>query len=217
MIDLFTIVCALLPIAAYLLVIGSFQLRRRSTVISGFMDTLLLGFAVGGLAMIGPLDLFVPETAAYRFGSLLRVLLLVLYVLILLLVAMARRPRMVVLNASESHVMETLGELTRGMDDQTVWAGYAAHLPQRKLDLHVEFEPASNTVQVRSLSREIDFGQWTRLRRTFQSQLGRQQVATNTRAVWSIASGAMLFLAVGWVCTNRWPAVARGFAEWLNR
>ena len=217
MVDLFSVICAMLPIAAYLLIVGGLQLRRCSTVISGFADTLMLGFAIGGLAMVGPLDLFVPEIAAYRFGSALRLLLLVLYVLIVLLVAMARRPRMVVLNASESRVLETLRELTRELDDRTTWSGNAAYLPQRKLDLHVEFEPASHTVQVRSLSREIDFAQWTRLRRRLGSQLRTQQLVGNARAVWSIASGATLVILVGWVCTNQWPAVARGFSEWLNR
>ena len=138
--DLFSLTTAAVPLAVYMLIIGALNLRRRPYVQSGFADTILVGLAVSGMALVGPMDLFVPETAAYRFGWLLRLLLLALYMLVLLLVALSRRPRMVVYNVRFNDVRTAMAEVVRAFDDSSHWAGRSAYLPTRGLDFFVESE-----------------------------------------------------------------------------
>jgi hypothetical protein len=59
---------ALGPLAVYLFLVGLINSRRRPFLTSGARDMAVLGIALSGFFIIGPLQLFVPDTAADRFG-----------------------------------------------------------------------------------------------------------------------------------------------------
>ena len=46
---------ALVPLAAYLVILGCLHLRRRPVAVSGQVDAVLLAAAVSGLVIAGPL------------------------------------------------------------------------------------------------------------------------------------------------------------------
>ena len=52
---------ALGPLATYLMVLGVVNLSIRPFVTTGSRDTAALGLAISGLAIAGPMELFLPE------------------------------------------------------------------------------------------------------------------------------------------------------------
>ena len=63
-------------LAIYLLLVGLINLRRRPLVVSGSRELAALGVAMVGLLIVGPMQLFVPDATALRFGWLVWPLLL---------------------------------------------------------------------------------------------------------------------------------------------
>ena len=57
---------ALGPPAIYLFLLGLINLTWRPLLVSGARDTALLGLAVSGLVIVGPMRLFFPEEAAMQ-------------------------------------------------------------------------------------------------------------------------------------------------------
>lgn len=215
--DLFALAAALVPVAIYMLILGSMHFRGRPYVLSGFADTMLLGLAVSGMVLIGPLDLFVPELAAFHFGWFFRVLLIALYLLILLLVAISRRPRIVIHNAQFDELRSTIVDIVSQLDDSSFWAGRSAYLPKRGLDFYVDPEPPTQTIQITSLARELNFTSWTALRRQLTSALAKQKIAPNVRATWLVGGGIAILLLTATLCARDFPAFAQSFHEWMIR
>jgi hypothetical protein len=215
--DLFSLITATVPLAAYLLSLGALHLHRRPYVQSGFADTMLLGLAVSGMVLVGPLDLFVPATAAYRFGWFVRVLLLALYLLLLLLVAISRRPRIVIYNARYGDLRKPLADVVSQLDASAYWAGRSAYLPAQGVDFFVDPEAASQTVQITSLSRDINFTSWTMFRRQLSRALATQVTAPNPKAAWLLGGGVAILLVATALCVRDFPALAQSFHEWLWR
>jgi hypothetical protein len=215
--DLFSLITALVPMAVYLLVLGALHLRRRPYVQTGFADTMLLGMALSGMVLVGPLDLFIPETAAYRFGWFFRVLLVALYVLILLLVAISRRPRMVIYNVRFRDLRPAIEEVVSALDSSAHWSGRSAYLPASGVDFFIDPEPPSRTIQITALSRDISFTQWTSLRRNLARSLRSLAASPNPKAAWLIGGGVAMLLFAAALCVRDFPAMAQSFHEWLVR
>ena len=55
-VDPFRLAIALLPLAAYVLLLGLLNLRRRPFLTSGGCDVAALGVALSGLMFVGPLE-----------------------------------------------------------------------------------------------------------------------------------------------------------------
>ncbi len=213
--DLFPIAAAVLPIIVYLLVLAFLSLRRRPTVQTGFVDSLLLGLAASGVVMVGPLDLFLPSAAAYRYGMYYRAMLLVLYSLIVLLVATSRRPRMVIYNQRLADLQPILKEVITDQDHSAVWAGRSVYLPNSRVDFAVDGEPVSRTIQLVTLSPDINFAEWTKMRRALTARLKCSSVTPRYRALWLLGAAATMAAVVGRMCATRLPELAQSFREWM--
>ena len=102
---------ALGPLAAYFFLLGIVNWSRRPLLVSGFRETAALGLALSGFAVVGPMQLFMPEPAAVYFGSLVWALLLGLYGLMLILVILLSKPRLVIFNFRISQLRPILSEV----------------------------------------------------------------------------------------------------------
>ena len=71
MLDPLHLCIALGPLAVYLLVIGRINLSRSPFVTTGTRDAAALAVGIAGLAVAGPLELFVPYAAWVSFATLL--------------------------------------------------------------------------------------------------------------------------------------------------
>ena len=122
-VDPFRLAIALVPVAAYVLLLGLVNLRRRPFLTSGGSDLTALGVALSGLMFVGPLELFRPEAATRSFGNYIWLFLLLFYWLWLVLVVLLSRPRLVIYNISAEELHPVLAEAAARLDPAARWAG----------------------------------------------------------------------------------------------
>lgn len=128
----------MLPLAAYLAVVGLVNLRRRPLVTSGASDMVALGMGLLGLVFVGPMELFRPELATGQFLNYIWLLLVLLYLLTLALVALVSRPRLVVYNLTPDELRPALSEAAAKVDSSLRWAGDTLVLPRLGVQLYID-------------------------------------------------------------------------------
>lgn len=174
---------ALVPLAAYGLVLGILNARRRPFLTTGGADLAALGAALTGLVLIGPIELFRPEPATAEFGSYIWLFLLIFYWLCLWLTVLLARPRLVIFNISGEELRPILAETARTIDSQAHWAGDSLSLPTLGVQLHVEmFEVMRHASLVASGEKQALAG-WRKLAGELHQHLEPLQVGSNPRAL----------------------------------
>ncbi|MEX2317656.1 MAG: hypothetical protein WD669_10930 [Pirellulales bacterium] len=196
-----TIAC--LPVAAYALVLGLFNLRRRPLVVSGGCDLAALGVALSGLMFVGPIELFRPEAATAELGNFIWPVLLVFYWLLLVLVVLLARPRLVIYNVRPDELHPVLAETAARLDPEARWAGNHLSLPRLGVQLHLDsFDLMRNVSLVASGGRQNLDG-WRRLARELAASLAVVRVKVNPRAIGFLAaSAALLAISVSHMLRN---------------
>jgi hypothetical protein len=185
---------ALLPLAVYLLIIATISFRGRPKVVSGYRDGMALGLALCGFAIAGPLELFLPESAAFRIGWFVWPLLIVLYLLLVLLAVLMARPRLVIYNLDSEELRPILSDVVRAMDPQSRWAGDSLAMPTRQLQLYIERTPNMRTVELVATSAEQDLQSWAQLERHLQRALGEKQTVHSTSRIARSGAAPQLML-----------------------
>jgi len=186
---------ALTPLAAYLLVVAVVNFRKRPLVINGYRDGMALGLGLIGFAIAGPLELFLPESAAFRLGWYVWPLLIALYLLLVLLAVLMSRPRLVIYNLDSDELRPVLSEVVRAMDAQARWAGDSLALPSRGVQLYLERHRNMRTVELVASPAEQDLQSWGQLERNLRQQLSSiKTVTSRSRAVRSAAAPQLMLL-----------------------
>jgi hypothetical protein len=186
---------ALVPLAAYCLVLGILNARRRPYLTSGGSDLAALGAALTGLVLIGPVELFRPELASAEYGNYIWLFLLVFYWLCLWLVVLLARPRLVVYNISGEELCPILAETARSIDPQARWAGDSLSLPTLGVQLHVETFEIMRHVSLIASGDKQDLAGWRRLSGELFLKLEPLNVASNPRALGLVLVGIGLMSA----------------------
>jgi hypothetical protein len=174
---------ALVPLAAYCLVLGILNARRQPFLTSGGADLAALGAALTGLVMIGPVELFRLERASAEYGNYTWLFLLVFYWLCLWLVVLLARPRLVIYNISGEELRPILSETARIIDPQARWAGDSLSLPTLGVQLHVESFEIMRHVSLIASGDKQDLAGWRRLSGELFQRLEPLNVASNPRAL----------------------------------
>lgn len=161
------------PLAVYLLLVGWINLWRKPFLTTGGRDTAAMGIALVGLALIGPMTLFKPSSAATLFhGGLVWLLLLCFYGLCVSLVILLMRPRLVIYNADHEQFMPTLRRLALQLDRESRWAGESLALPNLGIQLYVDNFPVLNNVQLVATGSNQSFEGWLKLEKELGGELG---------------------------------------------
>lgn len=207
---------ALPPLLIYLAWIASMNLRKRATMLNGSRDGLLLGLGLSGLGIAGPLELFLPEAAAFRFGPWVWALLGVLYLLVVALVVMLRRPHLTIYNATADHVRPLIASVSRRLDPQARWVVDNLILPNLGVRLHLEHDPGMRTVQLLATGTDQDLIGWRRLEVALRRGLKDLETRRGPRG-WQILAiaSAMLILVVTLLLRHHQEMV-RDFREFLR-
>lgn len=174
---------ALVPLAAYLLLLALVNLRRRPFLTSGGSDLAALGVALSGLAFVGPLELFRPEAATNEFGNFIWPVLLVFYWLWVLLVVLVVRPRLVVYNVSVEELHSVIAEAASRLDADSRWAGNSLALPNLGVYLHLESFDLMRNVSLASSGSRQNLDGWRELSRALAAALKPVRVKPNPRGV----------------------------------
>ena len=205
------------PLALYLVLLGLTNLRRRPLLVSGSRELAALGVALVGLLIVGPMQLFVPDATALRFGWLVWPLLLSFYGLSLTLWMLVARPRLVIFNIRSSQLRPILSELALALDSDARWAGDSLALPQLGVQLRLESFPSMRNVSLVANSDSQSFSGWRRLERSLRSVLKPVEVSPNPRGVGMLVAGLLILTSLVYQVVADPQAVAQGFFEMLNR
>ena len=207
---------ALVPLAGYLLVVGWLNLRRRSTIVTGFVDTLLLGCAVSGLVVVGPLELFFPEMAAFRMGPWVWLLLLALYGLFVILMGLSQRPRLVFYNADLETARDVTVEAASQLAADVQQLGDCVVIPSQGLQLHLHRSPVFRNVQLTALGEEHNLFAWNALRKTLQRTQPPESNRTRAGYV-MVALAVVLTATLTLLSVADQHELARAFGKLLRR
>ncbi len=207
---------ALGPVAIYLLLLGAVNLSRRPLLVSGTRDMLALGLAISGLVLVGPIELFFPVMAATLFGGYVWGLLAALYLLGVVLLVLAMRPRLVIYNLSPEELRSVLAERAVEIDAEARWAGDSLILPNLGVQLHMESLTAMRNVSlVPSGPRQNHLG-WRRLETELTAALRDIEVPRNRHAVSLVAAGVLLMLFIVQSVARDPQAVAQTLFDMLR-
>jgi hypothetical protein len=176
-IDPLRLAIALVPVAAYALVLALVNARRRPFLTSGGSDLAALGVAISGLMFVGPLELFRPEAATREFGNYILLFLLSLYWLGLVLVLLLARPRLVIYNTSSEELRPVLADSAGRLDPEARWAGNHLTLPTLDVHLHLDSLNIMRNVSLVSSGSQQNIDGWRRL----ASELRRSLATVRTR------------------------------------
>lgn len=212
-IDPFRLAIAIVPLAAYSLVLAFINLRCRPFLTSGGSDLAALGLALTGVVFVGPLELFRPEAATVQFGNYIWLFLVTLYWLWLILLVLLARPRLVVYNISAEELHPILAEAAIRVDPGSRWAGNHLSLPQLGVNLHLDSFDLMRNVSLVASGRRQNIDGWRRLSRELSPPLLTMCVKSNPRAV-SFLLVSLLLLGAGMAELVRNPAeIAQAVGE----
>jgi hypothetical protein len=207
---------ALGPLAVYLLLLGAVNLSSRPFVTNGARDAAALGVGIGGLVIAGPMELFLPEATAFRFGALAWVLLLVFYALCLTLFVLLMRPRLVIYNIHREDTRPLLANLVSQLDRQARWAGESLTMPQLGVHLYVESFAPMRIVQLVSAGPRQSYEGWRQLERALAGALKSSAGSRNPVGVTLVCFGTLLAVIVTICMVQDAETVAQSLKEMLR-
>jgi len=208
---------ALGPLAAYLLLLGGINLSSRPFLTDGARDTAALGIGVLGFAIVGPMELFLPEPTAFHLGALVWVLLLVLYSLSLTLCVLLMRPRLVIYNIHPDQVRPLLAELVPRLDREARWAGQCLIMPSLGIQLHVELFSTMRNAQLVAAGPQQSYEGWQKLEGELSRALKQTKSVRNPYGFSLVIAGLAMFLVAAALVVGAPPdAVKQSVYETLR-
>jgi hypothetical protein len=187
---------AVLPLGAYLAILGWLHLCRRPTLLGGGQDLMLLALAVSGLVMAGPLALVQPALGATPWAT---GMLLLLFTLAVAVGILATRPRLVIYNITVEQLRPILAEVASGLDPSTRWAGESVALPTRGLQVLMDGHGLVKSVSVVAVGSRTSAEAWTEFVRRLRQAVGSLRVRRNLWGGMLAAVGLLIVtLAIGW-------------------
>jgi hypothetical protein len=214
--DALRLAIALVPLAAYCLLLALVNARRRPFATTGGCDLATLGAALSGFVLVGPIELFRPEAASAEFGGYVWLFLLVFYWLWVWLAVLVARPRLVVYNVSSQELRPIVAETARRLDPQARWAGDSLSLPTLGVSLNMEcFEIMRHGSLIAAGGKQNVAG-WKQLSAELRTQLATLRVGRNPRALgFTLVAIALLVVSINQMKSNP-QEVAQSMHEMLN-
>jgi hypothetical protein len=162
-VDPLHIAIALFPLAMYLLALGAINLSPRPLLTTGVRDTLALGIAISGCAIVGPMELFLPESAATLYGGWVWAMMLSCYALFVLFIALMLRPRLVIYNIPLEQLLPVLEETIARLDKQVRTTGSTMVSQELGVQFSVESQAMVNNVQLVAAGPMQSLAGWRKL------------------------------------------------------
>jgi hypothetical protein len=227
MIDPFRITVALLPLGVYLLLLALVNLSRRPLLTTGGRDLAAMATAVVGLIAVGPLELFMPQMAAMKFGGYIWLPLIAFYGLWVSLLVLLARPRLVNYNISLDELRPILTDVVAGIDPEARWAGDTLVLTQprqpedesdqqpRIAQMHIDVSPAMRHIALVANGPRQSFGLWQQLEVSLAQSLREMRVRPNAFGWCLLTTAVLLGVACMTYMLGNPPAVAQGMQEML--
>jgi hypothetical protein len=214
--DPFRLCVALGPVAVYFLLLGAVNLFRRPFCVSGTRDTAVLGVAVSGLVLVGPVELLMPVAASIRFGPFVWPLLIGLYFAVLSAILLFLRPRLVIYNISREELRPVLADLAIDLDPDSRWAGDCLVMPSLGAQLYLEYSATFRNVSLVSAGGVQNYQGWSRLEAALEVSLRRLEVARNPKGISLLSAGVVLALILVLSIAANPEAAAKSLSDVMN-
>ncbi len=195
MLDHFTWIVILLPLAVYFIVIGIYSSRRRPLLVSGTRDLIALGMGLVGVMMVGPFTLFFPQATFNFLGGRVWFGLAMLYMLLLSLIALSQRPRIVGYSMKNTNLKGILHHLVSQLDPDATWAGNAFNCPNLQISGVVEQHAFQSTAQIVANSRQQSLAGWIQIHSELEQLIKQQPKSRISLSPW-LAVGLAVALVV---------------------
>jgi hypothetical protein len=204
------------PVGIYLLVLGAINLARRPRMVSGARDSAALALALAGFVAVGPMELFMPQSAAARYGVWVWAMLLAGYVLAVGLGALLAAPRLVVYNCDGGQMRSLLAERAAELDPASCWAGDCLSMPALGVQLRCQDFAALRNVSLVAVGAAQSHRGWRQLERALRSSLGELDSARNPPGVTMVGVGLLILAAVVHRTLDNPQAIAESFFDLLR-
>ncbi len=215
----FSLLLALLPLLAYLAVLGVIRASGVALVTTGGRDTAALAVAIAGLIAVGPAELFFPTMSASIMGPLVWVPLAVLYSLCVSLYILTQPQRLVIYGRSPEQIFGAVLRSAQKIDADATGDPERMHidLPQIAAHLRIEGHRTHDPCQVLAFESNLAPKFWSMLLSGLRQEVQHVPASTPRPAI------AMLLVAVAvggfllWQGLDDRALVVEGFREWLWR
>ena len=215
----FTILLALLPLIAYLIVFSLIRLSGRALVTSGGRDIAALALAISGLLAVGPAELFFPTAAATVFGPVVWLPLAAFYGLSVSLIALTTAPRVVVYGRTPEELYSPLLEAAKEIDATATGDPKLLQitLPAAGVHLRVDGQRAVDYAQVLAFEPNVSMRFWSKLLATLRKKVHQQSTPLPRRGFAMLTCALLLSSLLMWQSFSNRELVVEGFRNWLWR
>jgi hypothetical protein len=202
----------------YLLLLGVVNLLSRPFLTTGGRDLAALAVAVSGFVAAGPMELFLPEWTAARFGGYaVWGLMLGLYALLVTLLVLLMRPRLVIYNVLFEQLRPVLAEVVSRLDPDARWAGESLVMPQLGVHLHMEPLTLAKNVQLVASGPHQSYEGWRRLEMELASGLKQIKTSGNRHGWRLLAFGVALAVVITYGLVRDPQQVAQSMEAMLRQ
>lgn len=207
---------AIIPLAVYWLLMGYLRLRKRPFVTTNARDVAIIGLAVCGLVVIGPMELFFPEAAAVRFGPFVWLMLLFFYSLCLSMISLMVKPGLIIYNVEPDQFRPILASVL-GKLDRPQWMGDNVRLPAGQIQFHMDWQPFLRTVTLSACGKRQNLETWRSLEVKLSAAMKDQRVSAHLLGpVLVMLSVLTTLLCITWMVMDM-DAVVVAFKDMMRR
>ena len=216
--DSFSLVLFLTPLLVYMLGFSLMRLSGRCHVTTGGREIVALAFAVSGMMVVGPVELFFPMAAAAVFGVMVWAILSLFYCLCVCLLVLGAAPKLVVYGCRPSELSDFLLSAARSLDTDAEidHERLQVHLPSVGVRLRIAGPENLDHATIVAFEDNLSTHFWLKLRDSLRAQLMGKK--TSQRRGWLMFFAAIMlggFLVAESVQSV--DVMAADFQAWLWR
>jgi len=215
----FAILLALLPLIGYLVVFSLIRLSGNVLVTTGGRDIAALSFALSGMIIVGPIELFFPRPAATLFGEKVWIALAIFYVLCVALIALTSRPKLVIYGRTPPETFEPLLAAASSIDPEASGDAESLQvvLPSTGVRLRIDGQRSVDCAEIFAFEPNVSPIFWDKLLGHLRSELSNTTVTRTRQGFVMLAAASILGGFLCWQSFGNEELVVQGFKEWLWR
>jgi hypothetical protein len=165
----------------------------------------------------GPMELFLPESAAVRMGFWVWPTCIAFYILCLSLTVLLMRPRIVIYNVTFEQLRPSLADIVLRLDSESRWAGDSLVMPNLGVQLTVESQGMMKNVQLAAAGTEQSFQGWRLLESELSTVLRSAKGTRNPYGMSLIMFGLLIAASVIWWLSNDPQGVNQALNDMLRK
>lgn len=198
------------------MLIGWINLSSRPFVTTGVRDLAALAIAVVGFMIVGPMELFLPESVASLVGAWVWIPMLLLYALLTTLVLLLMKPRIITYNISADQLRPIAKEIIARLDSEARWAGDCVVAPKLGVQLAIDAYAGVRNVTLTSVGPDQDLDGWDRLKSQLQSTLSKEKQSPNSLGIGYLMLSVMLTVAIIYTLLSGRQEIAQAFQDMMR-